>query len=497
VTEPVVTEGLSESERRFDLLRRGVGLFSGPVALLLVLAWPMPELSPEAHRLAAIASLVVVWWITEAIPIPITAVLGAALACVFGVASPAAAFAPFADPIMFLFIGSFILSRAIVVHGVDARLAAAVLAIPVVGRSFMATFVAVTALVVLISAWMSNMVATAMMLPVLLAILRVEPRRTAADSRTMLIALAYAASIGGMITPVGAAPNLITIGLLDSLADTRITFLAWLAVGTPIALTMIALLLVVARTKLPLLRDTRTARHEQALAPGQWLPGQRNALIAFATTVLLWLMPGVLSAFAPGTALAEFFATRVNESVAAIVGATLLFVLPVDWSRRQFTISWPEASKIDWGTILLLGGGFSLGRMMFETGLAAHIAEGIIGMSGSNALWAITAVATLLGIILTEVTSNTAATSMLVPVVISVCLAAGVDPIAPALGTCLGASLAFMLPISTPSNAMVYGTGLVPLSAMIKLGILMDLLGFFVIQIGLWILVPLLGYGSA
>jgi sodium-dependent dicarboxylate transporter 2/3/5 len=493
-----VTETLSESERRFDLLRRGVGLLAGPLALVLVLLLPMPELSSEAHRLAAIATLVVVWWITEAIPIPITALFGIALAVVFGVAAPAVAFAPFADPIIFLFIGSFILSRAIVVHGVDARFAAAVLAIPVVGRSFTATCVAVMALIALISAWMSNMVATAMMLPVLLAILRTEAHSgvgSPAVSRTMLLVLAYAASIGGMITPVGAAPNLITIGLLDSLANTRITFLTWVAIGLPISFVMIVLLLAVARMKLPALRHAQAERLDRGSTPGKWLPGQLNASIAFATTVVLWVLPGILSSLAPDAPLTEFFVTRINEAVAAIVGATLLFVLPVDWPRRQFTIGWAEASKIDWGTILLLGGGFSLGRMMFDTGLAAHLAEGIIRISGSETLWTITAIATLIGIILTELTSNTAATSMLVPVVISICIAAGVDPVAPAIGTCLGSSLAFMLPISTPSNAIVYGTGLVPLGAMIRFGILMDILGFFVIQIGLWILVPLLGHG--
>jgi sodium-dependent dicarboxylate transporter 2/3/5 len=143
---------------------------------------------------------------------------------------------------------------------------------------------------------------------------------------------------------------------------------------------------------------------------------------------------------------------------------------------------------------LLLGGGFSLGRMMFDTGLASSLAGSVIGASGSETLWTITAIATLIAIALTELTSNTAATAMLVPVVISVCAAAGVDPVAPAIGTCLGASLAFMLPISTPSNAIVYGTGLVPIGAMVRRGLLLDVTGFFVIQVGLWILVPAIGH---
>jgi sodium-dependent dicarboxylate transporter 2/3/5 len=495
---PMFAEMLSEAERRFDLRRRSVGLFAGPAAFLLLLAWPMPELSLEAHRLAAIATLVVIWWVTEALPLPITAVLGTALAVLLGVATPAVAFAPFADPIIFLFIGSFMLSRALVVHGVDTRLVHGVLALPLVGRSFTAAFVALITLVVLLSAWMSNMVATAMMLPVMLGLLRTAPGSVSGSAtvpRTMLLALAYSASIGGMVTPVGAAPNLITIGLLGSLAGTTVPFLTWVAIALPISVVMIVVLLAIAGRKLPAFHVSPVGQLEEQHVAAKWHAGQINASLAFLVTVALWVLPGVLSAIAPEAAVTELVVARVDPGVAAIVGAGLLFVLPIDWSRRQFTVSWGDAAKIEWGTILLLGGGFSLGRMMFDTGLAAHIAEGIIGASGSETLWTITAIATLLGIVLTELTSNTAATSMLVPVVISVCVAAGVDPVAPAIGACLGASLAFMLPISTPSNAIIYGTGLVPIGAMIRFGVLLDLVGFVVIQVGLWLLVPLLWHG--
>jgi solute carrier family 13 (sodium-dependent dicarboxylate transporter), member 2/3/5 len=256
---------------------------------------------------------------------------------------------------------------------------------------------------------------------------------------------------------------------------------------------MVVVMLALAKRTLPPFRVAPATRFESAPTYGEWTAGAFNAALAFLVTVVLWVFPDIVAAIAPGSALAAFFAARVDEAIAAVIGATLLFLLPVDWSRRQFTMNWTEASKIDWGTILLLGGGFALGRMMFDTGLAAHLAGSIIELSGSNTLWTITAVATLLGIALTELTSNTAATSMLVPVVISVCAAAGLPPVAPAMGTCLGASLAFMLPISTPSNAIAYGTGLVPIGVMVRRGLLLDLIGFFVIQAGLWILVPAVG----
>lgn len=494
---PVVAEALSEAERRFDLRRRGIGLFLAPAAFLSMLAWPMPELSPEAHRVAAIAVLVVIWWITEALPLAVTALVSPTLAVLLGVVPATAAFAPFADPLIFLFIGSFIVSRALVVHGVDLRLVAAVLRLPGIGRSFTAACFAVASITVLLSAWMSNMVVTAMMTPVALGLLRAGPRGASGSGlapQTLLLVVAFAASIGGMITPVGAAPNLVTIGLLESTAATRISFLDWVVVGLPIALAMTAVMLALAKLTLPPFAVAPQTALEHAAARVPWSRGALNAAFAFLVTVALWVLPAAVAALAPSSAVAELFATRIDEATAAVIGAAVLFLLPIDWPRRQFTMTWPEAAKIDWGTILLLGGGFSLGRMMFDTGLAAHLAEGIVAASGAETLWTITAIATLLGIALSELTSNTSATAMLVPVVISVCAAAGIDPVAPAIGTCLGASLALMLPISTPSNAIVYGTGLVPIGAMMKRGITLDVIGFFVIQAGLWILIPLLGH---
>ncbi|MBI4473452.1 MAG: DASS family sodium-coupled anion symporter [Acidobacteria bacterium] len=487
---------LSEAEQRFDALRRGVGLLLGPVALAVVLVWPMPGLPEQAHTLAAIVTLVVVWWVTEAIPIPMTALAGTALAVVLGVADTAEAFAPFADPLIFLFIGSFILSRAVVEHGLDRRIATALLSLPAIGSSFARTRVAVGFITIMLSAWMSNMVVTAMMLPIVLGVLHAQADGRARESRwstNLLLVVAYSAAIGGIITPVGAAPNLITIGLLDSIAGVKLGFFTWVAVALPISLVMAALLFLAASRCMPVGGSPAALPANPDTARALWTKGQRNAAAAFVAAVLLWMMPSLLGIIAAEATLTKWVTARVTEPVAAIMAATLLFVLPLDWSRRRFTLGWTQAAQIDWGTILLLGGGFSLGRLMFRTGLAERVANRLIDVSGAESLWAITAMVTAVAVLITELTSNTATTNMLVPVVISICSVAGVSPVAPAIGTCLGASLAFMLPISTPSNAIVYGTGLVPIRSMIGFGIIMDVLGYVVILVGLRILCPLLG----
>jgi sodium-dependent dicarboxylate transporter 2/3/5 len=186
-------------------------------------------------------------------------------------------------------------------------------------------------------------------------------------------------------------------------------------------------------------------------------------------------------------------AARLDEGAVALVAASLLFILPVNWRERRFTITWGQASRIDWGTILLFGGGLSLGRLMFTTGLAERIGRALVAASGAESLWALTAVMTGVAILTTEIASNTAATNMLVPVAVAIAGAAGVSPIPPAMAVAFGASMAYMLPISTPPNAIVYGSGMVPVTAMIRFGLLLDIVAFAVIVAGLRLMCPVLG----
>jgi len=486
---------MSEVERRFEHLRRTWGLFLGPLAMVGIQFMPAPALSEPAHQLAGIVVLVVVWWITEPIPIPVTALLGAGLTVVFGIASATEAFAPFASPTIFLFIGSFIIGRAVAEHGLDRRLATALLAVPAVGRSLTRTRTAIAGLVIVMSAWMSNTATAAMMVPLALGVLSARSGLASTGpygATGLMLVVAFSASIGGMATPVGSPPNLITLGLLERTAGIRINFLTWMMLTVPISLAMGALLVLAAGRKYPLPPQPAHAGQIER-RPGHWTVGQRNCAIAFFTAVTLWVAPGALSLLAPDAPFVRLVVTRLDEAVVAVLAAVLLFVLPVDWRKRQFTLDWRQAAAIDWGTILLFGGGLSLGRLMFETGLAATVGTSLVEMSGATSLWGITALALVLGVLLTEIASNTAAANMLVPVVISISQAAGVSPIPPSLGACLGASLAFMLPISTPPNAIVYGTGLVPIRAMLGFGVIMDILGIVVIFVGLRILCPLLG----
>jgi sodium-dependent dicarboxylate transporter 2/3/5 len=248
------------------------------------------------------------------------------------------------------------------------------------------------------------------------------------------------------------------------------------------------------KPEMPLMEGSREFVRQELVKLGPWSRGQKNSLAAFLVTVSLWVIPGFLAIlWGSSAAITRSYGRRLPEAVAALIGASLLFILPLDWKKRQFTMSWRQAVNIDWGTLLLFGGGLSLGNLMFETKLAEHIGQGLLRLSGAESMWAITFAAIFIAIIASETTSNTAAANMVIPVIISLALAAGVNPVPPALGAILGCSWGFMLPVSTPPNAIVYGSGLVPIVKMIRAGLLFDLAGGLVIWAVLRLLLPLIG----
>ena len=228
---------------------------------------------------------------------------------------------------------------------------------------------------------------------------------------------------------------------------------------------------------------------------GKWNRGEINTAIAFFLAVFLWIFPSIVSmVLGKDSSISKFLSGRFDEGVVAVMAASLLFILPVNWKEKKFTITWERAVKIDWGTILLFGGGLSLGKLMFSTGLAEVIGISLTNITGAGSLWGITAIATFLAIVVSETTSNTASANMVIPIMIALAKGADVSPIPPALGACLGASFGFMLPVSTPPNAIVYGSGLVPILKMVRAGIVFDILGFLIIVGGLMILCPLMGW---
>lgn len=457
------------------------------------------NLSPEAQALAPILILVIVLWVTEALPLAVTALLGAVACVVAGVAPAKEVFRPFADPLIFLFIGSFLLAEGIRQHGLDRRLAYGVLSVPWVGERPGRILTAVAFVSVLISAFISNTCTAAMMMAIVTGILTAveaaarqtgrHPEPTFATS--LFLCVAFAASIGGLATPIGTAPNLIGLGFIREQVGVNVTFLGWCTIGVPIVAVMTTVAVQVLGRLFPAGIDrldgvgSYVALERSLLGP--WTVGQKSTAFAFALTVALWVLPGMLLiALGAGHPVCRWLAQRLPEGVAALSGAILLFLLPGDLRDgrrgRRRALEWREA-RIDWDIVLLYGGGMALGELCFSTGLAAAIGGSIHGWipAGPWGGTVLVAVATIVAVITSEFTSNTASANMVVPVVIALARATGSDPLVAALAATFAASLGFMMPVSTPCNAIVYGSGRVPLRSMMASGAVIDVAGTLVV----------------
>lgn len=503
-------ERFSEAELRFEKRRRTAGLVLGPLAFLVLMIVPPAGLAPGAARLTAVLAWVLTWWITEAVPIPITALLGPALAVLCGVGGVKEMFASFGDPVIFLFLGSFVIAEAMSVHGLDRRIAYAILNRRWVGSSSTRILLAFVGITAGLSMWLSNTATTAMMYPIAMGVLAALSRLlkrgdgTSADLQRMrfgtalMLVCAYSSSIGGIGTPVGTPPNLIALGQLAELTGTRIPFFQWMAIALPIVGVMLVFAVLYFRFAFPpevgKIEGSAAFIAEERGKLGAWKAGERNVLVAFLITASLWVLPGVaglvLGADSPTTRVLTNF---LPESVVALLGAALLFVLPVSWSERRFTASWTDVSRIDWGTLLLFGGGLALGGAMFKTGLAEAVGHALTGLTGARSLVALTFLFSVFAIYFTEVTSNTATATMLVPLAIAAAKAAGVSPIEPAIGCAIGCSMAFMLPVATPPNAIVYGSGCVPIIKMVRAGFWFNIAASLIVPTGVLIMCHLLG----
>jgi solute carrier family 13 (sodium-dependent dicarboxylate transporter), member 2/3/5 len=509
---------LSEGEERFERRRRNVGYVLAPVAGVVLYFLPL-DLPAEQQTVAAVLLAVIIMWITEPIPIPVAGLVGAALLILLGVGEDAdTVLAPFGSGTIFTFIGAFILAQSMLKHGLARRFAFRILALPGVGNSTTKVIIAFGLITCLISAFVSNTATVAMLLPTAIGILAVianliqdqrieagedvsdfDPTRLRVGVAIMLM-LAYGASVGGLLTPVGSPPNLIGRALIEEATGETIPFAQWMGLALPVcALMFVALVIILLLLNKPeIKRISGVAEYvaQERRAMGSLSRAEKNTLIAFIVTVSFWILPGIVALIAGGDSTAyETVSTRLDEGVVAVLGASLLFMLPTDWPKREFTLNWSDAARIDWGTIVLFGSGVIFGTLLADTGLAETIGKGSYNALGLTSAVAITIFAVLLAIIVSETTSNTASAAVVVPIIIPIAAAAGINPFVPALAATFAASFGFMLPVSTPQNAVVYGSGTVPITKMIRSGISFDVIGAILILIFLPLLIPVFGLG--
>lgn len=502
-----------QDSAQFRLTREWIGFFLGLTVFFALIIIPTPEVfialaqkitqkvgtPPEVLELArgtkstlAVAALMVIWWITEAIPIPATALLPGILFPILRITgyadgqpyefTPHHVFANYAHPVIFLFLGGFLLAAAMQKWGLDRRLVLWILSRGQLANDTRLVILGLMGVTALISMWISNTATAAMMLPLALGILS-QSRVTVGESKygvALMLGVAYAASIGGIGTIIGTPPNGIAVSVLESSGLAKISFLDWMKFGVPYVIIGIPcawyLLMKVFPPEVKSIAGSRDHLLAQLKSLGPLSGGEKATLSAFGVAVVLWVSNPFWDLLLPRSLAQQL--NWIDEYSIALIAAFLLFLLPAEWKKGVLTLSWKDVKYIDWGTLILFGGGIALSDAMFKTGLASWVASVSVGIFGDPSTILLVAIVVLLMVIFGEVASNTAVALMMVPIVIAIAQGTGDDPVALSIAAAVAASMGFMLPVATPPNALVYGTGYIKIRDMIRVGFLLDIIGW-------------------
>lgn len=471
---------------RRDYLR----LLVGPAIFIVMVLLPPPAgLELQAWRVAATAMLMAALWVTEAVPIPVTGLLPLVLFPLLGVAPVAAASAPYGDPLIFLFLGGFLIALGLERWNLHRRIALRVIGL--VGTrpaALVGGFMLATAF---LSMWVSNTATAVMMLPIGISVVgllqKQDGERLEGFSAALLLSIAYAASIGGVATLIGTPPNALLAAFMRQSYGVEIGFAQWMVIGLPVAVIMLGLTwLVLTRVAFALPKDeipgsAELIRSEAAALGPVTTPEWRVGLV-FVAAAMLWVARPLLSGVLPA---------GLNDTTIAVAAGVLLFVVPAGGDgagRGVALLDWDAAKRLPWGVLLLFGGGLSLAAAISDSGLAAWIGSGFAALDA----WPVLLVVLLVtaGIVfLTELTSNIATAAAFLPLMASVAPVIGADPFLLTIPVALAASCAFMLPVATPPNAIVYGSGHLTVGQMARAGMLLNLAGIAVIMGMTWALV--------
>mgnify|MGYP001262298400 CR=1 FL=1 len=492
--------GVNEEDPREYTRRQKIGLALGPLLFILMLAMPAPTgMEPVAQKMAAVALLMATWWMCESIPIPATSLLPIALFPLLGIMHTKQATAPYASHLIFLFMGGFIIALAMQRWNLHRRIAMNI--VKAVGFSpgrLIFGFMMATAA---LSAFVSNTATTVMMMPIGLAIISHvvdEGKKEGLDKKidfspeqfafglNLMLGIAYAASIGGVATLIGTPPNTVLAGYLQKTYGYEITFVDWMKVGVPLVAVMLPicwlwLTRVANPMKLEKVPGGRDLINQELREMGVMSKGERWTAAVFALTAFGWIFRKKLGFIFPDPQL-------VTDAAIAMTGALVLFLIPINLKKNEFVMDWHWASKMPWGVLILFGGGLSMAGGFKASGLAEWLGSQVSLLETAPVLLLILAVTALI-IFLTELTSNTATSAMVMPILSAVAIGLGQSPLLLIVPAAIAASCAFMLPVATPPNAIVFASGYVTIPQMAKSGFGLNLLGIALVVVVTYVLV--------
>ena len=447
---------------------RDVALWAGPVAAAAAAAsLSAGGYGSDTAVVGFVAVLCVLWWVFEPVPIPVTSLLPLAVLPLLGVLTPAEVGQAYGSPLILLLLGGFLLSKAMEHSGAHRRIALSMVRLfgASSGRRLVLGFMAASAV---LSMWISNTATTLMLLPVVLAVLdATEDRKELATP--LLLGVAYAASVGGLGTPIGTPPNLIFMQVYEQTTGQAISFTQWMGWALPVVVLMVPAMAFV------LTRNLRGAIAVELPEVGRWRTEERRVMIVFALTALAWITRGE-----PFGGWSSWLGLpQANDASVALLAVVVMFLVPDGKGQRLLT--WERASTIPWGVLLLFSGGICLARGFVNSGLSELMGQWLSGMT-SIPVFALILIICLAVSLMTETTSNTASTTLLMPVLAAAALAAGIKPELIMVPAAMSASCAFMLPVATAPNSVVFGSGLITIARMAREGIWLNLLGAVIIS---------------
>jgi sodium-dependent dicarboxylate transporter 2/3/5 len=447
---------------------RNTALWLGPsLAIAAALGFSAAGHGQDMAIVGFVAVLCVIWWVFEPIPIPVTSLLPLAILPLTGVLTPAEVGQAYGSPLILLLLGGFLLSKAMEHSGAHRRIALGMVNLfgASSGRRLVMGFMAAAAV---LSMWISNTATTLMLLPVALAVLDATDQRDRL-AVPLLLGIAYAASVGGIGTPIGTPPNLIFMQVYENTTGQAISFTRWMSWALPVVVVMVPCM------ALMLTRNLGGSLSVQLPEIGAWRTEERRVMIVFGLTALAWITRG--EPF--GGWKTWLHLPQANDASVALLAVVVMFLTPN--GRGQRLLTWERAVTIPWGVLLLFSGGICLAKGFVNSGLSALLGAWLSGMT-LIPLYALVLLVCLVVTFMTETTSNTASTTLLMPVLAAAALAAGIAPELIMVPAAMSASCAFMLPVATAPNSVVFGSGLVTTARMAREGVALNFLGAAVIS---------------
>lgn len=468
------------------------GLIAGPLLFIVIMLLGRTTDHYDIYKVLAIATWMIIWWMTESAPIAVTALLPMVLIPYTRVATIGEASAPYASPIIFLFMGGFIIALGLEKYNLHERVALNIIKLTgTSGDRIILGFMLATAA---LSMWISNTATAVMMLPIASSVVKLLTKSDGSAKLNtsqkrfalgLMLCIAYSANIGGTMTLIGTPPNVVMAGNMDKLLNIQMSFAQWLALGIPIGLLLLfATYLLI--TKLLFVNNLDSVEGSDALieerlnALGKISSQERSVIFVFAITATLWILNGQINSMVGYKLL--------SNTTTAMSGGILMFLVPSNWKKYEFLLNWDDTKKLPWGILILFGGGMCLAVGMEKVGIIKLVGDFVAAQSDLNIIILIAIVTTIV-LLLTEVMSNVALITIFLPVIIGISQSLDIQPLLLVIPATIASSCAFMMPISTPPNAIVFASGHIKIKEMVKAGILLNIIAITIlVTAGYWII---------